>query len=265
MKRILIALMAAALVAALSVPAYAAGFTPSAEAKAEPEIVTQDGAAAVITDARGNIIKNLAKGEVVITSVANKNAAPSAAIKEQLADAQTQIKEADKLDDLTGQLRNALSAAKQQTSSSSIKNAQLEDLAISNLFDVAYVVDGAVTPIPSNGRITFILKTDLTKDDLFFVLHNIKDDVWEVVPEEDTELYDNGDLAVTVDSLSPFAIVVDRRAYAAGGTTPTAGGDTTPVSPKTGETVNYTYLAGTVAMLVCAAFLCVKGTKRREA
>lgn len=265
MKRMLISVMAIALIAALSAPAYAA-FTPSAEGKPAPELVRDNGSVGQIVNAKGEVVKELDSKELRITSVAQKNSAPSPEVKEQLADAQEQIKDSARLDELTGQLRNALNAAKQSSNDPAIKNATLEDLIVSDLFDSSYVVNGVVTPIPKGDRISFTIKTTLTKDDLYFVLHNIEGDVWEVV--EDTELADNGDLTITVDSLSPFAIVVEKNAYAAN--TPAGSGEggsssTTPVSPKTGEVTNYAYLAGTVALLACAAFLCMKGTKRSEA
>lgn len=257
MKKVLISIMTVALFAALTAPVYAE-FTPSAETKAAPEVVTDGGVAAVITSAAsGATVKDVSGSELSITSIARKNQAPTAAIEQQLTQAELQIKNADELTDLTPDLRAALDAAKQEASAgNAIQNVRIDDLAVSDLFDVTYMLGGQKTSIGEGNKITFTVKTNLTKNDIFFVLHNYAGNEWEVV--DDTELADNGDLTITADSLSPFAIVVDKTAYI---TVNPAG----PNSPKTGEMTNYAYLASTVALLTCAAFLCMKGTKRTEA
>lgn len=258
MKKVLISIMTVALVAALTAPVYAT-FTPSAETKAAPEVIDQaDGIAAIITDAAtGAQVKDVINRELVITPVAKKQDAPTAGITQNLDRAETQIKRAEELTDLTPDLREALDEAKQDAlASSAIQNVRIDDLAVSDLFDVTYLVNGKETPIGEGNKITFTIKTNLTKDETFFVMHNYKDNEWEMV--EDVKLADNGNLTITVDSLSPFAIIVDKTAYL----TPDPAG---PSSPKTGEMPNYAYLASTVALLTCAAFLCMKGTKRTEA
>lgn len=261
MKKILTSFMTMALVVTLSAPAYAA-FTPSAEAKVAPEVITSTGSngqeiAATIQDTKiGTVAQEVPTSELAVTSVAEKHKATVADITTMLTNAENKVKNAKVLTELTTDLSAALDAAKKNSTSSAIQKVTMEDLVVSDLFDISYIRDNAIQMIPDEHNIVFTIKTKLSQNDLFFVLHNYEDDKWEVV--EDVKLAADGKLTITVDSLSPFAIVVDKTAYQA--VDPSG-----PDSPKTGEVVNYAYLTGVVALLGAAAFLCLKGAKRKEA
>ena len=258
MKKVLISVMTVALIVALTAPVYAA-FTPSAESKYDTEVVEQDdGIAAVIVDSTTGVqVKDVGTQELIVTPGAKKRSAPVSSITNHLNRAETQIKRTEDLTDLTPELHTSLDAVKQAAEATAdIQNVRVDDLAVSDLFDVTYLVNGRETPIGEGNKITFTVKTKLKQGEVFFVMHNYKDNDWEMV--DDVKLADNGDLTITVDSLSPFAIIVDKTAYL----TPDPVG---PTSPKTGEMTNYAYLASTVALLACAAFLCLKGSKRTEA
>ena len=259
MKKILASMMVVAMIALMVMSAYAA-FTPSAQSKAAPEIVTKDDVAATITDQNDQVVKDVGYAELIITPVAKKDEAKFQNITDHLDSAEVQIRRTDDLSDLTPDLTTALNIAKQNAPANDpIQDVDTDDLAVCDLFDVSYYVNGIESDIGEGNKITFTVRTKLTKDMLFFVLHNYTGDKWEVV--DDVKLADNGDLTVTVNSLSPFSLVVDRLAYL--GIEDVDPG--TPVSPKTGETTNYVYLVGTIALLVCAAGICLKGTKRHAA
>ncbi len=261
MKKIIAILAILALVAALTVPAFAVEFTPSAENKDAPEVVQQTDADGndvdvLVYDENGNLVPDTADYSVVITPSSRASAAPNAEIAEQLQEAKEQVGDADSVASLTSGMHVALSIAKAASSDAADQDVEMEDLVVYDLFDVTLMKDGDIVE-DLDGSVTFSIQTTLTPDDMFFVLHNFEGDDWEVV--ENVSLDENGVLTITLTGFSPIAIVT------VGQTAPAAAGDGAPTSPQTGESVSLWMILGVVFAAAAAVMFTVGRKSRTEA
>ena len=117
--------------------------------------------------------------------------------------------------------------------------AKVADLKVSDLFDVS-AVDGKI-----EGTVTFVLSADTLKN--FVALLHDKDGKWEVV---EGAKVDGNKLTFAVDSLSPFAIVVNNVED--------------KDSPATGNPVDYGMIFVVCAVVFGgAAALCIAKSKKR--
>lgn len=252
MKRFLTCVLMLMVAMLLSVPALA-NFTPSVEAKPEPEVVVPEvGIAAVIKDSSGVVVDKVTLPELVITPASKKHEAVAQKITDNLVRAETQIEQLAHVGQLTPELEQALLRAQKENKIPHINDVKVEDLVVRDLFDVSVVRDGQVIAIPNGHTITFAIQTDLSDDVLHFVLHNAVNHDWEVL--EEAKAMSNGVITIEVDSLSPFAIVVDGAADL--DVDPSG-----PSSPQTGVGASPLFAAGAMALLCAAAFLFHKGNK----
>lgn len=266
MKRFLTCALTLMMATILTVPALA-NFTPSVEAKPAPEVVKPDpgvvapgsdvvlkeDTVAVIKDSNGVVVDEISELELIITPASEKHDAPAQKITDNLVRAETRIAQIDHLGHLTPELEQALVRAKQENKIPHINEVEIDHLVVRDLFDVSVMRDGQVIAIPNGHTITFSIQTDLSDDVLHFVLHNSVNHEWEVL--EEAQAMHDGIITITVDSLSPFAIVVDEAADL--DVDPSG-----PSSPQTGESTSPMFAAGAVALLCAAAFLFHKGSKR---
>ena len=117
--------------------------------------------------------------------------------------------------------------------------AKVADLKVADLFDVS-AVDGKI-----EGNVTFVLSADTLKN--FVALLHDKDGKWEVVEGAKVE---GNKLTFSVDSLSPFAIVVNNVED--------------KDSPATGNPVDYGMIFVVFAVVFGgAAALCIAKSKKR--
>ena len=258
MKKIVAILAIIALIAAITVPAFAVEFTPSAENKDAPEVVSmtdEDGneVDVLVYDEDGNLVSDTGAYSIVITPASRPQDAPTDEIADQLEEAKDQIEEADTVAELTSGMHIALRLAKAASSDAADQDVEMEDLVVFDLFDVTLMKgDDVVEDI--NGSITFSIQTTLTPDDMFFVLHNYADDDWEVV--ENISIDENGVLTITLTGLSPIAIITTAPV-----TADTDAG--APTSPQTGESVSLWLILG-AAFAVASAVMFTAGRKSRN-
>ena len=142
------------------------------------------------------------------------------------------------------------------------------DLAVSDLFDIHVEGD-----LDTDVGFEITLGAE-TLDRFVGLLHMVDDGVWELV--SDAEVVNNEQLRFSVDSLSPFAIVVDTN----DGTAVEPGDDSssqpvddssTPDSvvddggvPDTGEnTMIYVYAGAMVVLGAAIVFIAVKSRKQK--
>ena len=165
--------------------------------------------------------------KIKVTSYLERNTL-SAEGKAAIEDSYNDIKNAKDVSDLTADIKAVADKA----------GAKVADLKVSDLFDVS-VVDGEL-----KGEITITLSAETLKN--FVALLHDKDGKWEVVQGAKA----NGDkLTFKVDSLSPFAIVVN-----------TAEKD----SPSTGNTVDYGMIFVVAALVFGgAAVFCLAKSKKK--
>lgn len=253
MKKFLMALLTVLLCLSLTAPAFAAEFTPSVEAKPAPElstVVDSEGNAqtAIVTDASGNEVEIPDDIELTVTSTAEKDESPVAEIQEMLKRAEEQIRNAADLGELTADLAPALEKAKET----------LQDLVVQDLFDVSFVKDGKTLEqlLQEGQSVTFALQTNLTDKDLFFVLHNYSGSDWEVV--ENVELRNDGVLKITLDGLSPVAIVTD-------GAVNLEVSAAAPDSPQTGDALPTWELVAAAVLGIVAILFFVLARKQTVA
>lgn len=280
MKRILTCALTLTLAVVLTVPALA-NFTPSVEAKPAPElvkptpevinpapgedkpgsgevdptpdVVLKEDTIAVIKDSAKCVVEEIPKQELIITPASEKYQAVAEEITDNLVRAEKQIDAVKHLGHLTVEMEQALRQAKQEKKVAHIDEVNIEDLVIRDLFDVSIVREGQVVAIPDGHTITYSIQTDLSDDVLHFVLHNTVNHEWEVL--EEAQAMHDGVITVVVDSLSPFAIVVDKEANL---DVDPAG----PTSPQTGESTSVLFAVGAVALLCAAVVLFGKSSSR---
>lgn len=261
MKKIAVVILAVALAAMMGMSVFADDlFMPSVEAKVAPElgsVTDNEGNTynALIVDEQGNQTGISTEGEgmvIAIVSIADSTDHAVAAISDKLKSAQSQIQNATTLADLSENLGTALTAMISASTVPTAAELTVEDLAVSQLFDVSLVENNAVVDLGESKKLTYTIKTDLTSDDFFVLLHNVNGDEWEIV--ENVVLGEDGTLTVTVNSLSPFALVIEKPADIS---VDPAG----PSSPTTGVEFNAVYAFAAVAFVALAVVFFVKAKK----
>ena len=208
MKKILSCLLVVMLLCSLSVAAFADNFVSSVANAGAPEV-----AEAAQSDGSDG------KALIAITPMDEKDKLP----EELKADMDAAFDSLDKAADLAA-VNDELKAA-----------AADQSIAVSDLFDIRVLEEGTVS-FP----LTITLK-DKNLDNFVALLHYV-DGAWQWV---DAEVAD-GALTFTVDSLSPFAIIV-------------AVDEAT--SANTGDTVPYGFIIGAVVLAGAAAWFFAKSRK----
>lgn len=232
----------------LSTTVLADNFTPSVEQKESPDVViTTDSkgeeVAAIITDSKGEEVVGVPVGEVIVTSVAGANKA-SEEIKEALQSAQEQIKEAAKIEDLIPEQKEEL------TKAATDAGLKVENLVVRDLIDVTLTGNYKDHLATEGNTITITFKLGIGADEFLKVLHNYEGDKWEMIANDRVKIMDNGDVAVTFDSLSPVAFVVDKAEH-----TGVAEEPTTPW-------IVYVLIAAAVVVVVVIVVLVVARKKK---
>ncbi|MCI8389054.1 MAG: hypothetical protein HFE63_11405 [Clostridiales bacterium] len=207
--------------ALLSVSAAAATTVPSIENKNVPTVTANDAAGNALDD-----------GSLLVVSL-NDTSESTVQIREALNVALTELR-GNELTNLVPGFADSWAAA--------TSGAPLENAVISHVFDVSVV--GNADTVFANGAIDVTLKaSDITADDSVVLIHKTSDG-WKVEPSRRGA---DGEIIVTVSSLSPFAIVVDN------GAAPAVDGDTK--SPQTGVSTAAIVLASVSFAGAGAAFV----------
>lgn len=245
-KKIISLLLAGILALSVSVPALAAEFTPSVENKKAPEVEIQKDStgadcAAIITEADKNEIA-VPTGKLTVTPVSAVEEAP-AEVKETLNAAYQQLQTVASLTELSPDLEPALK--KQDLTTDKVVVRDLFDVSVTGQYADSLKKDGASI------KITFKLSTD--SKNLAAVLHNVKGNEWETIPEGRIARKDDT-VTVTFNSLSPVAFLFDETKLDV-----KPGG---PDSPQTGEPDSYAVWFAVGGVIVLAAAACVVGKKR---
>ena len=204
-KKLLTAILVAAMITTSAMTAFADNFTPSATQKEAPQVVevVKDGKTytAEIKDKLGNLLKRVPTGELIVTPIA-KAAEARAEIKEMLISAYQQIKDAPDL----GALTDTLQAEVKEISA----ELKIENLVVRDLFDVSVfgTYEELLEQEGNTIEVTFQLSAD--SQNLAAVLHNIEGTEWETVPEDRISRNDDNTVTVTFHSLSPVAFVYEN-------------------------------------------------------
>lgn len=226
MKKVLaICLMMVLVVCACAVTVSAASdrFVTSPSGNTAPTVVSAECASEGCT------------AQLVITPYAEKNELPSSLLA-LIKKAYSSIADSDDLSKLNADL----AAAAAELGIDGV------DLKVSDLFDIHY--EGCDNH-EEHTEFDIVLKAD-TLHRFVGLLHMNKDGEWELVT--DAQVTDNGEhLRFSVDSFSPFAIVVDTSAV---------GGD----SPETGVTVDTIYVYAVVMGVAAAALVVIAFVSKKK-
>ena len=277
MKKVLSIILIAVMIATLSLTSVAADFVGSIEVKAAPEIVEiSDGEksyGAVIIDADTGSIQEGVQSfdengdstilEFFVISVAEKSEAAIDDIAENLTEAQEQIQNVetiDELDDGLGrEIENVIDAFYEdaQKQGKTVEKIKVSDLVISDVFDASLVRDkDHLEQLGEGQKVRFMIKPNFTKNDFFVILHNTEGTAWEVV--SDVEWTGDGNLIITVDKLSAFAIAVEKSADLP--VDPDG-----PTSPDTATQNDFAFLYIVLAVVCgCVAVFCFINSKKAE-
>ena len=190
-----------------------------------------------------------------VTAVSKADDAPTPELAEKLLSAAEKVKAADSVADLVPEIAEALEAAKAASTDAAQKEVVISDLVVHDLFDVSLLKNGEVIEVPEGGSFRFTIKTTLKPGDIFFVIHNYEGDKWELI--NDVVLAADGTLTVTVNSLSPFAIITVGAPAAPAFET----GANVPTSPQTGDSFPTMYLVFAVLFAAASAVFFIKARK----
>lgn len=146
---------------------------------------------------------------------------------------------------LKGEDGNTLEAKLQEVLDKEAKGTKAADLTFSDIFDVSYVVNGKVEPLPSTATIEF--EYQAPDGSVLIFIHQAKAGAWK---------FEATSATATVSSLSPFAFVTAKKAAATDNTA-----DDGKTSPQTGEYVTKSVLAG-AAVLAVLGMVCVVRAKK---
>ena len=184
MKKVLVLCLALVMMCSFTLNAFAAngGFVSSPSNNPAPTVV--------------EFKDDECEGDLVITPYSERGELP-AALKALMEKAYKQIKESDDISTLNADL--AKLAAK--------KKIKGTDLAVSDLFDIRIV---GCDFHDAHYDFDIVIAADTLKH-FVGLLHMNKNGEWELI--SDAKVTNNGEhLAFSVESLSPFAIVVDTSA-----------------------------------------------------
>lgn len=232
----------------LALPSLAAEFTPSAERKDGPELIEYK-LEEIDTPCRTVLV--IPYGHIHLDDIIDEEHldleyAASEAIEETIRES---LKSA--LEELKDNLIHHLVRGFDEAWAKITGGAPVENAVVSDLFEIVLVCSEA-DALKTDEKITVSFTVDgIGPDDKFIIVHKPTDsDEWIV---EDYKIDENGVITMTVDKLSPFAIVKDS------GKAPT----TDVQSPQTG--VSDTGLIVTaVSAVILAAGAVVIGKKLRK-
>ncbi|MCD8375355.1 MAG: hypothetical protein LUD69_00235 [Oscillospiraceae bacterium] len=203
--------------AMLTVAASAATTTASVESKAAPTV-------SAAKDSSGNSLT------LTVTAVsAASDSSTDSTVAANLTAAYEEVKNASSLTDVASDFATVLAKVNSSLS--------VSDMVVRDLFDISLPEGTTVS-----GSITISLSVDIDDDATVLLLHWPSDGDCEVIVPDSLS---SGVLTFTVDSLSPFAIVVDSASTSSSTTSST----TNSTSPQTGESISG------VALIAAAGFL----------
>lgn len=237
MKKLLSVIIVPMLAFLISIPAAAASFVPSVEQKQAPAIVEDiSGNAAIITDSDGNTTP-VSVGAVVVTPLSQAVQAQDSYMAETIKKAYGLLEKAASLQSVCNNFIDILSKINTGFSE--------EDMAVRDVFDISLYGD-AKKLLGDGSTIQITLATSLKQDIPRVVLHYTSDS-WNALDPENVTANADGSTTITVDSLSPFAIVVPADAV---------NGEVT-ASPQTsgnGSKARFSVIAATAAVLTVCFF-----------
>jgi hypothetical protein len=218
MKKVFVVILTVMMAVSLSISGFAASFVSSPSGNAAPTLVS------------GKFENDACTATLVVTAYSQRNKL-SADAKAAIEAAYTSIKSANDVSSLNADLA-ALAKSKE------IKGT---NLAVSDLFDISYTGCDSHT---GHGKVTVKLSAETLKD--FVGLLHYVNGAWELVSGATVA---GDEITFTVDSLSPFAIVVDA----------------TPDSPPTEDNGTLYLLIGVAALSLAAALICFKKSRKEGA
>mgnify|MGYP001482883225 CR=1 FL=1 len=202
MKKILSVILMVIFAFFVSAPALAATFVPSVEQKQAPEIVVDSsGNAATITDREGNST-SVSSGAIIITPLSQADQAEDADMAATMETAYAQLKKSTSLSGICSNFNDVLSEIDASLTE--------DDMVARDLFDISLYGD-AKQLLSNGGTIRITLATTLSQDTPRMVLH-YQSDSWNALDPENVTANADGSTTITVDNLSPFAIVVPTSA-----------------------------------------------------
>ena len=251
MKKIMVLLLALVLTLAMALPALAATYTPSVEAKDAPEVVTQkdkDGndCAAIIRDADGKEIASVPFANLVVTPVSQMESTTYANVKARLRAAFNRIKGVSSVRELNSQLESTIKSL--------YPDVSVDDLVVRDLFDVSVIGDYEEYFKTAGNTLTVRFKLTADSALLLAALDSVDGATWRIL--DDGSITRNGDYTVeiTLDRLGVIAFLYDN------GELPAAN-PSAPKSPQTGVTFPAATACLGAALALAAAAL-VLGRKR---
>lgn len=235
----------------LTVSALAADFIPSAERQDGPELVGKDDSTGKIVvgtiyNADGTVYRDVYLEELIITSVWHLSDDVDEAIKSTLLDAKNELESktwSEILADFGAQWKAVTNGA------------PVDNAIISDIFDVR-LIDSLSGELISGRKLTFTIKAQgIDADTLFLLIHKPTGaNGWKV---ENKTIDGQSVITITVESLSPFAVIKDTGAAPA--VTPDA-----PDSPQTGVEAR-SYVLPVIGLVLIAGAAVVVTKKVRNA
>lgn len=247
MKKTAAIVAAIVLAFCLTVPAFAAGFTPSVSQKGAPKIITirtEDGKkiGGIIKNSKGKTVIDIPTGDIVVTPV-SESAAATEEIKEILDTAKEVISEEENLVEIIPEFEEKLAEV--------FPEAKAEELVVKDLFDVALYGTYAEYLAEEGNTLSIVFDAGIKEDAPFVAVFSTDGKNWTVIDSSLVKTLENGQVEIVISEPGVVAFLTDTSSVNPVNPDNPDG----PVSPDTGDRVLPLAFAGAVCALAGCAFV----------
>ena len=246
MKKTAAIVAAIVLAFCLTIPAFAAGFTPSVSQKGAPKIITirtEDGKkiGGIIKNSKGKTVIDIPTGDIVVTPV-SESADATEDIKEILDTAKEVISE-ENIVEIIPEFEEKLAEV--------FPEAKAEELVVKDLFDVALYGTYAEYLAEEGNTLSIVFDAGIKEDAPFVAVFSTDGKSWTVIDSSLVKTLENGQVEIVISEPGVVAFLTDTSSV----TPVNPDNPDGPVSPDTGDRVLPLAFAGAVCALAGCAFV----------
>ena len=255
MKKTAAIVAAIVLAFCLTVPAFAAGFTPSVSQKGAPKIITirtEDGKkiGGIIKNSKGKTVIDIPTGDIVVTPV-SESADATEDIKEILDTAKEVISE-ENIVEIIPEFEEKLAEV--------FPEAKAEELVVKDLFDVALYGTYAEYLAEEGNTLSIVFDAGIKEDAPFVAVFSTDGKSWTVIDSSLVKTLENGQVEIVISEPGVVAFLTDTSSVIPVNPVNPVNPDNPdnpdgPVSPDTGDRVLPLAFAGAVCVLAGCAFV----------
>ena len=242
MKKTAAIVAAIVLAFCLTVPAFAAGFTPSVSQKGAPKIITirtEDGKkiGGIIKNSQGKTIADVPTGDIIVTPVSEVSTAPEE-IKGILDNAKEVLNSEKSIEEIIPDF--------EETLAESFPEAKAEEMVIKDLFDVALYGTYAEYLAEEGNTLAITFDAGIKENTPFVAVFSTDGKNWTVIDSSLVKAVGNGQLEIVMSEPGVVAFLTEISSIE---------NPDGPVSPDTADHIAPLACAGVVCALAGCAFV----------